>query len=285
MLSIVLASLAIASAQPAGASQPLVVELCNDTPARVAYSISYPAGARSRRQRGWLTVEPGQCLEGSIGNTTGGTAHVHAMSGSYRWPRRETGALVCAPANSHDGIAQTPPCSAPQREVAASPIEIRPSRQHYTLEARVRCQDLSAEDAMLCETGLTDDLGFAELVRSVEACNYTDDVVPVAVVGQTANRAWEVSGWFDVAGGECSQVWRGHSSQALAYIHAPIMSLVRRETGVLTFCVDEDASFNRLIDVLGENQCPDGTVMRDFRQLRFSRQVDRLTYVMGAQSN
>lgn len=92
MLATAAAVLTLAvAAQSHARPMPTVVELCNDTPARVTWSVTRPTGRTGRTQRGWFTAEPGQCLEGGIGDGVSGAALVHARSGNLVWPARGPG--------------------------------------------------------------------------------------------------------------------------------------------------------------------------------------------------
>jgi uncharacterized membrane protein len=277
MLSLVVAS-ALLSSQPAGALQPLVVNLCNETPARIAYSVVYPAGARAQRRRGWLTVEPGACLSGAIGNTTGGEAFVHAMSGEYRWPSGDAGLLSCLPANSHDSLASTPPCNTGERQVALQAVSMQALRGRYQLDHTAFCSDLPASDQRWCETGRRDAQGFAEAVRTLQVCNQTPHDVRLAVAGEAPSGAGRrVEGWTALASGRCVEAWRGLSRENAVYVHSAGPVPMDAEADFARHCVVAGADFQRAVSAENQSSCADGETLVGFRPVRFGSNVSRMT--------
>ena len=279
MIASLFASLFAALAgQPAGAPAPLVAELCNTTPVRVAVSVTYPAGAISERRRGWLVVGPNDCSGGSIGQTTGGLARVHVMSGGYGWPAEPTGDQRCAPASSHDDAAARPPCADGERAFDMETVQLDDRGNHYRLEYTVSCADLDPLHQPLCESGRTGPQGFAERVRTFEICNQDRAAVDMAVAAETLEGEFLVQGWIRLEPAECQAVWRGLTAQGLVYAHT-------RGTGVATgtseypgFCVDPAQAFERIAaGAGGEASCPDGLVMRPFRPVSFGPNVSLMT--------
>ena len=279
MVSILLSLAALSAAQPAGAQGPLVVELCNQTSVRVAYSITYPAGVSAQRRRGWLTVAPGGCVNGSIGRSTGGTALVHAMSGAYAWPGARGSEAVCVPASSHDDPARRPPCADGEREASAAAVAIASAGGRHTRSYTVACSDLDAPDAALCATGRTGPSGFAQLVRTLEVCNATRGATSAALAAQTPDGSWRVEGWRELKAGECVEVWRGLSTDQVAYLHAPDIPAGGDPADVRRFCVDPDRAFDRLTpQPAGEAACADGLELRSFRAVRFGDDVSAMSF-------
>ena len=275
----ILAALALIAAQPAGAPQPLVVSLCNDTPARAAFAVVRRTTPRARVQRGWFSVEAGACLEGAIGTSLGGTALVHAYSGSYRWPADGGEETLCTPGRSHDAFPAAPPCAEDAREAGFMSVETDVLPGRYRLEHRISCADLAPEEAELCALGRRDADGFAELVRVVEVCNAADaGATAVAVAGETAEAdGWRVEGWRGVTPGACEPVWRGLSAGGVVYVHTAGLGEAVRTEAFQTFCVDPETAFTRRAEAPGETACADGLRAAPFRPLRFDEGVSRLS--------
>jgi len=278
IVSFIVSVIAGLSGQPVGAPAPLVAELCNDTPVRVAFTVSYPAGARSERRRGWLVVEPGACSGGSIGQTTGGTAHVHAMSGGYGWPSDTGGEQRCAPPSSHDDIAAQPPCRSGERAFPVAPAPLENRGTHHRLEVRVACADLAGADRALCETGRRDGQGFAERVRTLEICNRDRSAVAMAVAGEALDGSVEVEGWIGIEPGQCRTAWRGLSAQGVVYAHTRGSGQAVGAEGYPRFCVSPDEGFSRVAaSPQGEAACPQGLQSRAFRPVRFGANVSLMS--------
>lgn len=266
------------TSQPSGAPAPLVAELCNDTPARVAYSVTYPAGIRSERRRGWLVVEPGACSGGSIGQTTGGTAYAYAMSGGFGWPSQDAGERRCAPASSHDAAAAAPPCAPGERPFPVLPLQLENHGAHYSLEHTVSCADLNEVDRRYCETGRTDDQGFAERVRTLEICNQDRSAVAMAVAGEQLDGTVGVQGWIGIEPGQCRLAWRGLTGQGVVYAHTRGSGRAVGAEGYPRFCVSPQGAFSRMAaSPEGESACPDGLVARAFRPVRFGPNVSLMS--------
>ena len=277
MLSLLVAS-ALSTVQPAGAMQPLVVNLCNETPTRVAYSVVYPSGPTSRRRRGWLTVEPGQCLSGAIGNTTGGEALVHAMSGEYRWPSGEGDAQSCLPGNAHDSAAVAPPCPDGTRATSFETTSLAALRGRYELNHTISCDQLGRGDRNWCETGRTDGLGFAEAIRSLEVCNFSLEAVVVATAGEDASTPrYRVQGWTPLEAGQCADVWRGLTRQNVVYVHGAGSMPFEATANAREFCVSQQGDFDRVASVDGDASCSDGERLATFRAVEFGRNVSRMS--------
>lgn len=270
--------LSMLTAQPAGAPAPLVAELCNETPARVAFTVSYPAGARSERRRGWLVVEPGACSGGAIGQTTGGLARVHAMSGGYAWPDGGEGESRCAPPASHDDMAASPPCAGGERAFPVEQIALIDRRTHYRLAHTVSCADLAAGDAALCASGRTGPQGFAERVRTFEVCNRDRGAVAMAIASETLDGDIQVQGWTGLEPGQCRTVWRGLASRGLVYAHTRGGGDAAGAGEYPMFCVAPQTPFERVSPgAASETSCGDGLELRPFRPVRFGPNVSLMT--------
>jgi uncharacterized membrane protein len=270
------------AAQPSGAAMPLVAELCNSTPVRVAFTVNFPAGARSERRRGWLVVEPGACSGGSIGQTTGGTALIHAMSGGLGWPSEGAGEQRCAPASSHESIAARPPCHDGERSFAVASVPLEDRGNHYRLDHTVSCADLSAAERPFCTAGRTDAQGFAERIRSLEICNRDSGALAIAVAGETLDGAVRVEGWRGLEPCQCSTVWRGLTRDGVVYAHTRGSGEAVGAWTYPHFCVSAEGAFEREAAApAGEAQCPDGLEARPFRPVEFGPNVSRMTLDVG----
>lgn len=275
-------ALALNSQPAAGPPQPLVVNLCNDTPSRVAYSLLYPGRAMAERRRGWLAVEPGQCLDGAIGDTVGGQGYVHVMSGEYRFPTDGGDTSACVPAQAHDSDATRPPCRAGEQTVSYERVAIERLRGRYQLSHRVSCTDFGAEDTRFCETGRRDRQGFAEAVRTLEVCNRTSASIRVTHAGEAlAGDARPVAGWRTLAAGACADVWRGLTRSQRVYAYAISAPAMNREADFVDFCVDPNADFERLAPLFGDEACSAGQSLIGFKPLRFGESVSRMTLDIG----
>jgi uncharacterized membrane protein len=277
MIAALVASL-ILNAQPAGAPAPLVVELCNATPARVAYSIVYPGRAGVDRRRGWLTVEPGDCLEGAIGTTVGGRAYVHAMSGEFRWPGRGSDRASCLPATAHDDPAVSPPCAGGTRQSAFQAVPIEARRRQYRLSYRVSCSGLSVSDQDWCRTGRRGAQGFAEAVRTLEVCNATSLDVRLAIAAEAPNgRDRQIKGWLPLGAGGCIDAWRGLTGEGVVYVHAAGGAPMNHESGLARYCVPSGTDFERRASWSGDASCEEGARLVSFRPVRFGENVSHMT--------
>lgn len=274
-----LAAAAILSAsQPGRTVEPLVVQLCNDTPARVAYSVIYRGGDGSQRRRGWLTVEPRDCLEGGIGQTIGGPVHVHAMSGGYVWPGEIGDRQACVPPSAHDDAARLTPCVGGEREAGFDTVVAEALRGRFRVRYRVSCEDLQGEDRALCALGRRARDGFAEPVLSFEVCNRTAGNISLAVAAEHADRSGrDVVGWRGVEPGRCRDVWRGFTSERAVYVYAVGRGEVQAGAGFARHCVRPAGAFERRAPMEGELSCEQGLSLRAFRPVRFREGVTRMT--------
>ncbi len=281
MLSLIAASL-LSTAQLAGALQPLVVNLCNETPVRVAYSVVYPSGPRSERRRGWLTVEPGDCLSGAIGNSTGGTAFVHAMSGEYRWPAEGADYSSCLPGNEHDSLAQSPPCSGATRETGFAEVSLSSLPGRYRMDHTVACSDLQGSDSSWCATGRRDRSGFAEPVRTFAVCNQTANTYRVALAAEAPGVSGRrVEGWTEIPSAECVEMWRGLTSEGVVFAYSQGPIPMDREAGFAMHCIEPDADFARDVPRASEATCEPGQTRVGFRPVRYGDNVSRMTLDLG----
>lgn len=262
-------------------SRPVVAELCNDTPATVAFAVARPSAGAGQVQRGWFSVEPGQCLEGGIGNGRGGLAYVHAFSGGYSWPVSAPNTSFCTPARNHERAVGSASCSDDERALRYAPVQMDSHGTHHSVSYRVGCQTLAAEDATLCALGLRDQTGFAERVRQLEVCNMSgrDDRVAIAAPNP-AGENWQISDWVDLPNTACEIVWRGLVPDRSVYVTSELGSPVGdRGDYARSFCVAATAQ-----TVAGEpsDTCvPQSGQLREFGQAQFSPRSSRFTVMMN----
>jgi len=284
LIAALIALTALAQPSPADRSRPVVAELCNDTPARVAFAVARPSAGAGQVQRGWFTVEPGQCLEGAIGNGRGGLAHVHAFSGSYRWPASGPTAPYCTPARTHDRAVQGTNCSDDERALQYSPVPMASQSTHHTLTYRVGCEDLNAEDAMLCALGLQAQDGFAELVRELEVCNMSgaDDRLAIAAPDPSGS-SWQISEWVDLPSGACEFVWRGVVPQRTLFITSEEgLPVGERGPSEQSFCYAVEHAGSQTVSGPASDSCAsDDQVLTAFGEVRFSLRSSRFTVMMS----
>lgn len=282
MLSLIAAT-ALSTAQPAGASKPLVVNLCNTTPTRVAYSVIYPSGTRSQRRRGWLTVEAGDCVSGAIGNTTGGTAYVHAMSGEFRWPPEESDLTSCLPATEHSSLVDEPPCCSDEQERGFEAVELSALRGRYALDHTAGCNGVADVFVPFCEQGRQNENGFAQMVRSLEVCNFATNPIEVAVAGDdTDDGGRHVRGWVRIEpGGQCRDVWRGYLSEPDAFLHIRGDVPFRAGRTQRRFCLPVEGQFDFIGKPISEVECEPGFEDTAFRAVRFESTVSRMSFDIG----
>ncbi|MEO1038964.1 MAG: DUF1036 domain-containing protein [Pseudomonadota bacterium] len=277
MLAAILLSLSAALAQPPG---PFIVELCNETPARAAFTLVRPISPSAEVQRGWFTVEPGDCLQGGVGQAMGARAWAHARSGDFIWPAGDAARSFCTPANSHDGPPAAAPCSASARQAGHDVISVQMRGGVRHVRYAISCDALAPSDAALCVLGRRDAQGFAAPVRELEVCNRADGPLRVAVAGQAgAGPALSVSGWRMLEPGRCQTLWRGFSDERRAYLRAvrPGGQAVQ-DMDAVTLCADAGADFNRIAERADETQCAQpGLEPLRFRSVLFGEGVSRLT--------
>lgn len=257
----------------------LVVDLCNETPVVVAYSVNFPAASGSEIQRGWFNVPPGDCLEGRIGATSGGQALIHVRSGSWVWPVEENGprqSTRCVPPASHEMAARTPPCGNTMREVSHVRVGLEAYGRQYRLSYSVSCSDLG-EDASLCRSARPDRDGFAQVVRETRLCNVTDKPVLVAELASPPRSSARVETWHRVEAGQCRAAFRDMRSPGQYYFLTPLIDI---EGGEL-FAAGSDAFCVAPTEGLPESDarrasglsCPEGTLPYILRTAEFGRQT------------
>lgn len=262
-------------------SRPVVAELCNDTPATVAFAVARSSAGAGQVQRGWFSVEPGQCLEGAIGNGRGGLAYVHAFSGGYNWPAREPHMAFCTPARTHERAVGSSSCADDERALDYAPVQMDSHGTHHTLSYRVECEALPAEDAALCALGLRDQTGFAERVRRLEVCNMSgrDDRVAIAAPSPTGS-SWQISDWIDLPNDACEIVWRGLLPDRSVYVASEAgLPVGDRGSYAQSFCVGERA---QTVSGAQLDDCVPGSGQsREFGQAQFSPRSSRFTVMMN----
>lgn len=275
--------LALMTAQPMSAPLPVVAELCNDTPARVAFAVVRPGSGADQVQRGWFTVEAGQCLEGAIGQGRGGQAHVHAYSGAYVWPASGPETRFCTPAVSHErGAAGSSECAEGERALPYAPARVESRGNHRRLSFRVGCADLNAEDARLCSLGLRGEDGFAERVRTLEVCNITSADDRVAVVSSDPEGSdWRVTPWTVTPAGECTPVWRGLTPSRTLYVTSEAgLPAGERGNAEQLFCIDPEAGTAIRADSGAAACAYPGAILARSGAVRFSPQSGRFSLTL-----
>ncbi|MGX6646533.1 DUF1036 domain-containing protein [Maricaulaceae bacterium MS644] len=277
------AALALLSAAQAP-SPPLStsVNLCNATPVTVAFAVTRPAAPGVTTQRGWFNVEPGACLSGAIGTGRGGVAGVHALSGSFYWPGDggdgDGGTRQCVAAGAMDRPTRTAPCAASEREAVFAPVPIETAGRGYLIEHTVRCRDLSAPDAALCELGERDAQGFAALVRRIEACNGRSAPMRVAVAADGRDGGWRVDGWDSLAPDSCAVVWRGSPSSGTVFVRAEFDGDERDGTmDDIAFCTPAGEGRFSATATPGAQSCPDGWQPLGYRPVMFGPNTEQVT--------
>ncbi|KAA5802301.1 DUF1036 domain-containing protein [Alkalicaulis satelles] len=263
-----------------GGSDTLVT-LCNETPARAAFSVVRPGDDGAEIQRGWFTVEPGACLEGNIGLGRAGQAQVHARSGSFVWPA-QGGAALCVPAGSHDGPVTHPPCAQTWREAQFALVTTgwRENRHHVRYE--INCRDLPGDDAALCLEGRAGPDGHAARLRELTVCNRSSASLRAAVAGETQARSGQnVTGWQNVAPGECMSVWRQFPYGPELYLRVEHEADDMMAAGESAYvCMPE--GWTARAHGVGRGECPEaGHVPVRFQIVRFRDGVDRLRLDLG----
>lgn len=280
----VLFSLVISALQPASQPLPVVAEFCNDTNARVAFAVVRPGRGADQVQRGWFTVEAGQCLEGAIGEGRGGQAHVHAYSGAYVWPASGPQTRFCTPAASHERSAPAgEACSDAERARPYTAVRLEDRGTHRALRHRVGCDDLGAEDARLCALGLRGQDGFAERVRVLEVCNITRSQDRVAVItADPAGSGWQVTPWIAAPAGECTPVWRGLTPSRTAYVTSQAgLPVGERGDAERSFCLDPETGTAVSADAGAEACAYPGAVLVRSGGVRFSVQSGRFSLTLS----
>lgn len=279
-----LASLAVLALQPASQPLPVVAEFCNDTSARVAYAVVRPGRGADQVQRGWFTVEAGQCLEGAIGQGRGGQAYVHAYSGAYVWPASGLQTRFCTPAISHErNAAAEGACADGERARPYAPVRLEERGTHRALRFRVGCDGLGAEDARLCALGLRGEDGFAERVRVLEVCNITRTEDQVAVIASDPESAgWQVTPWAAAPAGECTPVWRGLAPSRTVYVTSQTDTPAgERGDAERTFCIDPATGTAVAADAGSETCAYPGAVLARSGAVRFSPQSGRFSLTLS----
>lgn len=198
-----------------------MVRLCNQTHVLVGFSIVAPSAGGSPVQKGWFNVEPGACLEGRIGETAGGTAHVHARSGTWTWPGPQEAVSrtrYCVAPGSHETVASRPPCAGSRREADFARVEMARAGRRYTISYTVSCAAFAAEAGLCRESPAARD-GFALPVRELEICNVTSAPVPVGLLVPGERR---VERWVDIAAQACEIVFRGYPQTSAIEVVTPV---------------------------------------------------------------
>jgi len=271
--------------QPVSAerSRPVVAELCNDTPARVAFAVVRPDAGAGQVQRGWFTVEPGQCLEGAIGNGRAGMAYVHAFSGGYRWPANPPHSPFCTPARTHERAVGGPDCSESERALTYASVHLDTHATHHVLSYRVSCEELDAQDAQMCRAGLLASDGFAEPVRTLEICNMSgsDDRIAVASP-DIAGEGWRITEWMDIPVRACADAWRDLAPDRSVYVVSANGSFVgARGESARSFCFAAQAdATDSVVEPDASGACTQGGVLTEFGRASFSPRASRFTLVI-----
>lgn len=211
--------------QPTGGD--LVVNLCNETPVTVAYTVSYTSGAGLDIQRGWFNVPPRDCLNGRIGATSGGLAYVHVRSGTFEWPASDSPGRLqawCVPPASHESPARVPPCNSSTREASHIPVGLERSGRQYRLDYTVTCEGLG-DDAGLCRSSRPGRDGFAQPVRELRVCNIRDVDVLVGELSGLPRSTATVANWHEIQAGQCRAVFRDMREPGSYYFLTPLADI------------------------------------------------------------
>lgn len=276
---------ALALNQPPSLNPPgdAMVRLCNETHVRAGFSVTVPAASGSLIQKGWFNVEPGDCLEGRIGETAGGSALVHARSGTWSWPAANEAVsrrVLCVPPDSHQSVARTPDCPDYLREADHASVEMRRAGRRYTTDYTVSCDAFGAE-AGLCRSSPAAGDGFARPVRELQACNVTSEPRLVALAGDaTTGRPGDVERWEELAAGACAILYRGFARTGRVQIFSPLpvepddVRHVGRD--IVVYCGEPGAGELSPRARPGTN-CPDGTTAYALRTADYGPQTSRFS--------
>ena len=282
----VLAGLAslFATVAPASAQRTVMLDVCNETGFRVATAAAY----RTRPDadptlRTWFMIEPGACLEGALNGVVDDAVDLHVMSGEWHWPARNADETWCVGASGSTSLASAAPCTAGRqaRGFRTAPIALTGQRGAGGIAVgrvawRIRCVDLSAEDAHLCVNAPTDDQGMAQPVRTLEVCNITASGMEVAILEPDGSGNFTLEGehWLD--GDDCADLYRGFPEDQTLMV-AEIGRFHSRQEG--QFCLPMRSSRDGRMqsDSCAEGQAPVGFTLHRFgdRTARFTAYVGR----------
>lgn len=282
-LSIV-AALFCLSAGPALAQRTVLVNICNETGFRVAAATAYRTGpSPDHTLRGWFLVDPGTCLDGGLNGVAGESVDLHVMSGEWFWPRAGGDTVWCVPASSSTSPATAEPCSAGRvpRSFRTTPIENTgqrgPGGRNVGRVAwRIRCEDLSAEDAALCPGAPVDEQGLAQPVRTLEVCNLLSRDLEIAVLDAGADGNFTLEGTRILAGEACADIYRGFP-QTNALMVAEIGLVHGGQDGQICLPLPDDGVERERSEQCAGNEVPAGYRIHQFgtRTARFTAYVGR----------
>lgn len=268
---------------PAFAQRTVMVNVCNDTGFRVATAAAYRTGpAPDHTLRTWFLIDPGACLDGGLNGVTGESVDLHVMSGEWFWPGGAGDAVWCVPASSSTSQATAEPCTAGRvpRAFRTTPIEItgQPGpggRNVGRVSWRIRCQDLSADDAALCPGAPVDEQGLAQPVRTLEVCNLLSRDMEVAVLDVRTDGNFALEGLYRLAGDACEVLYRGFPETS-ALMVAEIGVFHERQEGQFCLPVPDDGVERMSSEACGANEAPVG-----FRVHQFGMRTARYTAYVG----
>ncbi|MEQ8404650.1 MAG: DUF1036 domain-containing protein [Oceanicaulis sp.] len=276
MFAAFFAHFALVAAGQASPPMPTVVNLCNETPATVAFMVARPTGRGLHTQRGWFNVAPGECLAGGIGDGRGGEALVHARSGSFSWPS-QSAIQHCVSEGGMDRMARSAPCAEPERAAPVREVRVEDRRSSYLIEHTVRCRDLPADEAVMCEAGQRERDGFAALVRTLEVCNTGPTPLRALGAGEAgAPGSVALSRWAALEPESCAPVWRGQTRARVAYVRVESAGESPWADDDARFCVPEsgEPEGRRVADSAA---CGPGERLLAFRAVNFGPGVSKFT--------
>ena len=196
----------------AQAPRPVLLEACNDAPFAIGVSAVFHNDPTDNQVvRGWFQVEPGECLEGGLGDIVGNDLGLGAVSGEWRWPMQDQGdEQYCMPAQTYFGRARSDGCDDVERLIDFQRVSISPYRSGWgRVQIRYSCEDFDAADAALCSQTATGRDGLAVPVNSLEVCNTWNVDAEIAAGASADFVGFEVSGWTRIPATLCRVVYRG----------------------------------------------------------------------------
>jgi hypothetical protein len=280
-LALALSGLAATAAQ---AQRTVMLDICNDTPVRIATAAVYQTQAGGPETlRTWFLVEPGACLQGGLNGVAGAALDLHAMTGEWRWPARGGDRVWCVPAAGTTQAATGAPCGAAQqaRDFRRVPIELTSQRGAGGMVVgrvswRVRCNDLALADAQLCPFAPADEQGLAQPVRTLEVCNSFTQPVEIAVLESRPGDAMVSVASETVPAGACVDAYRGFPPDQTVFLAAIGSRLFDGDGDV---CLQRGGQTRAAQPVDGG--CPEGQEASTYRRYTFGERVARYTAELG----
>jgi hypothetical protein len=278
MLTLLLAAAALQAAD-------LELELCNDAPFTVSFSVRHEAEPGRPTQRGWFAAEPGRCVSGYIGRTYSAEALVHARSGTWQWPDAswDGGARVCLPVATHDQMGFEPPCSDDEREARAERVRLERENGRAVLRHRVSCAG-QGDEAGLCEDSPRGPDGFSEPLRILEVCNRTGGPARVAAA-EPMGSGGQLSEVRDLNSGQCADIYRGFPRDGRV-LHPAVAgegALTGGRDPVVLCLPDAGEPGRELYGPAMGDTCRPGERPARFTATEFAEGVSRFTLTLGGE--